>query len=371
MGMNHRKAKTGFLALVAAFSIWLSIPAATVHADNRWIGILLNGALQWTAVQDQVSALDSRQGQPIVLSQFAQKTNYLRSPEHEQYLIKITNRLQNAANQIDPVGYPFAVYINPDKEFNAACTLAHVVTINAGAFELAKTEDEMAFLLAHEMAHGLKKHNTKYMNKQFAMQIARQLYLTYSNQSYTNYQLAGVATNFMMNQVFSVDHEWEADNLAFEYATRAGYNPLAGAALWTKVREKYGDNSRSFLGTLLSPADHPTTSQRIENYLTKISAYSHEKVEYREGNLYVNSNLLVDKNVSFNASQVASLYHMAGNMASAFRATGGSVISPATFESGAIRLNGVTILPLPGQMSEEKIEKLINLVNLYATPGVN
>ena len=225
--------------------------------------------------------------------------------------------------------------------------------------------DEMAFLLAHEMAHGLMKHRSKFVNKQMAMTIAKQLALTYSNQSIQTYQLAGVASNFIMNQVFSVDNEWEADNLAFEYATRAGYNPMAGAALWYKVREKYGDQSRSILGMLLSPNDHPTNSQRIENYLRKLTEYSKGKVEYRDGNIYVNSILYRDMKDAGDINRLSSDLALAGNIASAFRAGGGLALSPVVVEADALRFNGVTLFTLKQDADEEKVKKAVYLYNQW------
>jgi len=361
--LKYRKLKILCLSVLVAASFCLFTPTTPAHADNRWIGVLLNGALQWSAVQSQISALDSQQGQPIILRSMANKTGYVNSPVGNEYLSGIMGKLHQAAAQVDPVPYPFVVYFNPQKDFNAACGLAHVITVNGGVFELIKNDDEMAFLLAHEMAHGLMRHNSKQNNKKMAVNIAKQLALTYSNQSIQTYQLAGVATNFLMNQVFSVTDEWEADNLAFEYATRAGYNPMAGAALWYKVRGKYGDQSRSFLGTLVSPDDHPTNSQRIENYLRKLADYSKGKVEYRDGNIYVNSIHAFAMNDSSGIDSMINVSYVAGNIATAFRAGGGLALSPAAVEDGKVRFNGIAIMNLKQDVDDESVKNIVAYLN--------
>lgn len=363
--MKYCKLKVLCLAFLVTTSFCFFTPVTPAHADNRWVGVLLNGALQWSAVQSQISALDSQQGQPAILRAFASKTGYIDSSQFNKPLFAMMDKLHQAAAQVGPVPYPFVVYFNPQKDFNAACGLAHVITVNAGVFKVTQNDEELAFLLAHEMAHGLAKHNSKSINRKMAVNIAKQLALTYSNQSVQTFQLAGMASNYLMNQVFSVADEWEADNLAFEYATRAGYNPMAGAMLWYRVREKYGDQPRSFIGTLLSPDDHPTNSQRIENYLRKLTDYSKGKVEYRDGNIYVNSMELFDIKDSSDINSLSNRLIITGNIASAFRAGGGLALSPATAENGALRFNGVTIATFKQDIDEESVKNTVTVYNQW------
>lgn len=360
--MRMCKLPVWLLTLVMSICILVSAPSSTAYADSRWVGILLNGANDWARVQNQLALLDSPQAQPMVLQDSIRQTNRLRAPAAEELLAKNINRLHVGMAQTEDFTFPFVVYINPAKEFNARCTFSHVITVNAGVFSLAKTEDELAFLIAHEMAHGQKKHLLKSNNNKVFLGIAKQLYQTYSTQSYTNYQLAAIATKFISNQVFSVEQEWEADNRAFEYATRAGYNPTAGATLWTRIRQKYGDNGRSFLGMILSPDTHPTNSQRIENYYNKLAEISGGKVEYLDGSIYANKQLIASKYEVESISEHGKIL-FAGNLASALKAGNGTVITPAVYENNSIRLNGVSVIPVGGEQDEKTINTLISLVN--------
>lgn len=52
--------------------------------------------------------------------------------------------------------------------------------------------------------------------------------------------------------------EQSADDIAFDYTVKAGYNIGAGAATWQRFIDKMGESKKNFVGELFSPSDHPS-----------------------------------------------------------------------------------------------------------------
>ena len=170
---------------------------------------------------------------------------------------EITDKLIAQAIKFRPdsAGWKWEVQvINDPKTVNAFCMAGGKMAIYTGMFEQLKiTDDELAQVMGHEIAHALLDHTRERMS------IARSTSLGVS--------LLGAATGVggglggqamdMAAQVAitlpnSREGESEADGVGTRLAARAGYDPRAAVTLWEKMA-KLGKGPAEFLSTHPSP----------------------------------------------------------------------------------------------------------------------
>ncbi|MEN6565809.1 MAG: M48 family metallopeptidase [Veillonellales bacterium] len=211
-------------------------------------------------------------GQKGMLSSTQKQTGVYDNPQAKERIHSITARLKGSGL----IKADYAVYANPQKDFNAFCTLGHVISVNKGALD-ALDDDELASVLGHEMGHGEKRHVVKGVTKTVGLGLAVDFYLG-SNDNNASYILSGLGANYINNEMFTMEQEWEADNEGFNYAVAAGFNPGGPAASMVKLRSLYGELQHEGLIKVINPNNHPKTSDRIHNFSAKLTAYSNNHV---------------------------------------------------------------------------------------------
>jgi len=175
---------------------------------------------------------------------------------------KITSRLVAQAIKYRPEtaswDWQVAVIDDPNT-LNAWCMAGGKMAIYTGIIQkLHLTDDEIAQVMGHEIAHALAKHTAERMSTAMASQVALQvgaaLLGTDSATNQAALQAAAVATTVGVQLPNSRQQESEADRIGIELAAKAGYDPHAAPILWEKMRQASGGKSGSdFLST--HPAD--------------------------------------------------------------------------------------------------------------------
>lgn len=126
--------------------------------------------------------------------------------------------------------------------------------------QIQPTDDELAQVLGHEIAHALAKHTAEKMSVALATNLAITA-IVISRNDINNLALQGVALAAVL--AIELPHsrtaESEADRIGIELAARAGYDPNAAVGLWQKMA-KVGGGERSF--EFLST--HPAPQTRID-----------------------------------------------------------------------------------------------------------
>ena len=195
-----------------------------------------------------------------MLQQAAGK-NALGAKDHPQ-----VQRLRAIANKI----IPYAVAWNPrardwrwevnligSKQINAFCMPGGKIVFYSGILEQLKlSDDEVAMVMGHEIAHALREHARERMGKNAATGIGANLI----GQLFGLGQLGQTVTNYgaqLLTLQFSRDDESEADLVGMELAARAGYNPRAGVSLWQKMSNASKGAPPQWLST------HPSGNTRI------------------------------------------------------------------------------------------------------------
>ncbi len=147
------------------------------------------------------------------------------------------------------------------RQVNAFCMPGGKIAFYAGILDtLHLTDDEIAQVMGHEIAHALREHGRERVGKQrlatgitLGASVLSQL-LGYGD---LGGHLASGAANLTLLK-YSRDDETEADLVGMDLAARAGYDPRAGIALWQKMAAAARGQPPQWLST------HPSHDTRIE-----------------------------------------------------------------------------------------------------------
>ena len=141
-------------------------------------------------------------------------------------------------------------------QINAWCMPGGKIAVYTGLLQTLKlSDDEVAMILGHEMAHALREH----AREQLAKQTATGAGLSIVTSLFGLGELGGMVANAgaqLMVLKFSRNDESEADLVGLEMAARAGYDPRASISLWKKMMAADAGQG-GFLST------HPSGNDRI------------------------------------------------------------------------------------------------------------
>lgn len=179
---------------------------------------------------------------------------------------KISNRLigQVGIFRADASKWKWEVNVEKNDQLNAYCMPGGKIMVYSGLMEkLNTTDDELAAVIGHEIAHALREHGRERMSQAYVQQFGLQaLAAVLSKGTSAAVGNASVQAASMGSQLFfalpnSREQEREADKIGLELAARAGYNPDAAVTLWQKMEAQGGSKPPEFLST------HPASANRI------------------------------------------------------------------------------------------------------------
>ena len=121
------------------------------------------------------------------------------------------------------------------KQINAFCMPGGKIAFYYGILDQLKlTDDEVAMVMGHEMAHALREHAREQMGKTMATRGAIEIGAAILGLGSGGRLLADMGGQLLTLR-FGRDDETEADLVGLELAARAGYDPRAGVTLWEKM----------------------------------------------------------------------------------------------------------------------------------------
>jgi predicted Zn-dependent protease len=154
--------------------------------------------------------------------------------------------------------WPWEVNLIRQKDLNAFCMPGGKIAFYAGLLtRLQLSDDEVAMIMGHEMAHALREHARERMGKTAATRIGAGLFSSLLGLG----NLGDAALNMgaqILTLKFSREDESEADLIGLDLAARAGYDPRAGVTLWQKMTKAAEGAPPEFLST------HPASNTRIQ-----------------------------------------------------------------------------------------------------------
>lgn len=205
------------------------------------------------------------------LLQQASAKNALAGPGSPQLL-----RLRAIAQRIVPFAYEWnerarqwkwEVNLINSAQINAFCMPGGKIAFFTGILEKLKlTDDEVAVIMGHEMAHALREHARERLGKTMATRGAIELGAAIFGLGNGGRFLADMGGQ-LFTLKFGREDESEADLVGIELAARAGYDPHAGVTLWQKMAGASKNAPPQFLSTHPSG---PTRIRDIEGNLPKV-----------------------------------------------------------------------------------------------------
>lgn len=187
-----------------------------------------------------------------------------RDPAMNDLVQRVGNRIAHVASPDMPnAQWEFVVFDSP--EANAFCLPGGKVGIYTGILPITLTEEGLATVIGHEVAHAVARHGGARVTSAMGIQAvgaavsvasAQSEYATLIRTGYGMGSQLGVALPHSRAQ------EAEADRIGLIYMARAGYRPQAAVEFWERFGEfnrRQGQNTPWFLRT------HPLDQQRIAN----------------------------------------------------------------------------------------------------------
>jgi predicted Zn-dependent protease len=193
----------------------------------------------------------------------AQKKGLLdRDPAQVQRVQTISKRLiaQVGVFRKDALGWKWESHVITSKELNAWCMPGGKMAVYTGLIEkLALSDDELAAIMGHEIAHALREHGRERISQQIAAGAAVGVAGALLGLGSGGTDLAGMVAQVTFTLPNSRLHEQEADRIGVELAARAGYDPRAAVNVWKKMSQSGGGAPPEILST------HPSPASRIKD----------------------------------------------------------------------------------------------------------
>ena len=238
-------------AFSAADTAWAQSSAVDVGEASRLRKIVPAEALERSA-DEQYRALlgNARQAGRLVPS----------TDPRAQRLRAIAADLLPHVEQWNPQArqWRWEVALIDQPTINAFCMPGGKIAFFTGIVDQLKlTDDEIAVIMGHEMAHALREHARERVAKEQLTGVGASLLAGLLGLGDLGRSAIGAGAQ-LMSLKFSRDDEIEADRVGLEISTRAGYHPRAGVSLWKKMQAAQRGAPAQWLST------HPSGDRRVQ-----------------------------------------------------------------------------------------------------------
>lgn len=209
---------------------------------------------------------------------------FITEPAQLERVQRIGDELAAIANKIEvPARYgssevcrfDYRFKLVDDKNVNAFSLPGGRVYVNSGLLEMIESDDELAGVLAHEIAHAAHHHMTQLLKKQSSVDkyvalIALAGILGNVRGSDLNNLLMG-AQMIKVGKLsgYTMEAERDADRTAVAYLAKSKYRPEEMLTFMRKLEKKHADEPSVPLGIF---QDHPAPFRRVKSILQAIKA---------------------------------------------------------------------------------------------------
>jgi predicted Zn-dependent protease len=170
------------------------------------------------------------------------------------------------SRMVDEVGHAVAAVVDApydwqfallrDASPNAFALPGGKVGVHTGLFKVVNNENELAAVMAHEIAHVTARHSAERMTREMAIGVGLMGIGASTNQATAD--LLAQAATLGVVLPFSRTQELEADEIGLIYMAMAGYDPRAAIEVWQNFEALNDGRPPEFLST------HPSPPNRIE-----------------------------------------------------------------------------------------------------------
>jgi len=216
--------------------------------------------------------------QEVIALSLQQYQDFMRTAPVEkgttnaQMVNRIGTRIANAvetfytnngyASELENFSWEFSLV--KENSVNAFAMPGGKVVIYTGLLPVTQTEEALAVVVGHEIAHVIAQHSNERLSQQVALQYGGAIAGSLLGNSQAMQQLGstvfGLGAQYGVMMPYARKQEYEADEIGLIIMAIAGYNPQIAVPFWTKMAQSGGGAQvPEFLST------HPTDSKRIAN----------------------------------------------------------------------------------------------------------
>ena len=157
----------------------------------------------------------------------------------------------------------WSVALFQDPTPNAFALPGGKIGVNSGMLKVARTQDQLAAVIAHEIAHVVAEHGNERLTQEIAVKGGLMIVdLLADNPGTLGHEVLrgalGIGAQYGLLLPYSRTHESEADQLGLDLMAKAGFNPRESLALWRNMAKAGGSQPLEFLST------HPAHDTRLE-----------------------------------------------------------------------------------------------------------
>lgn len=183
-------------------------------------------------------------------------------------LNQVEDVLDRVTAQLPPQPFDITLGVIRSDSINAFAAPAGYVFVNSGLILAMQSEDELAAVLAHEMAHVTERHIARNIERSQAINLATLagvlagVMLGGGSEAGQALAVGSMAGGQAASLKYSRDDEREADHLGLQYLARSGYEPEAMARSFERIKQRM-----KLSGSGGGPAymsTHPGVTERID-----------------------------------------------------------------------------------------------------------
>lgn len=236
------------------------------------LGVVFTGAMcacatttSPTGRTQYVGAVSQAQLNQLGAQAFAQakaKTPQSTNNRQTAYVRCVVNALvRELPANWQATGWETAVFVDPEP--NAFALPGGKVGVNTGIFAVARNQDQLAAVIAHEIGHVISHHHDERITRQMQTQTGLGLISALLGSRYgegaaqTASQVGGVAAQGLFVLPNSRTQESEADVVGQQLMARAGFDPREAVNLWQNMVAASGNRPPEWLST------HPDPQSRL------------------------------------------------------------------------------------------------------------
>jgi predicted Zn-dependent protease len=229
----------------------LAIVATTVTSWNCGIG---KGGFNLFTIDD-----DKALGKQVSDQIASDPKTYPLLPERGneevyRYIRGLTQQILSSGKVAHASDFDWQVQIiKDDNTLNAFAVPGGHLYVYTGIIKYLDSEDQLAGVMGHEIAHAAQRHSTQQMTKLYGLDALRQIATGQKDPGLLAQLALGLAT-----LKFSRSHEAEADEYSVIYLCNSSLNAAGAAGFFEKIKGK-GGNPPEFLST------HPDPGNRIKD----------------------------------------------------------------------------------------------------------
>jgi predicted Zn-dependent protease len=180
----------------------------------------------------------------------------------------VGDRIATAAD-MDPATFEYAVFDSDTK--NAFVLPGRQVGCYRGILDMAESDDELATVIGHEVAHVTGRHAAERYSQNMAVGVGAVIAGFALGQSDSPDKdkvlgVLGLGVTYGVLMPYSRRHETQADQFGLNYMHGAGYQPSQAVSFWRKMAAEGGPRPPEFLST------HPDPATRIRLIEEQIAA---------------------------------------------------------------------------------------------------